>query len=107
MSQAEIMSRDVYPAEVLLPDGTLLRGVRVFATTTRLLAYGLSSDRKIVKVLDAELLEPNSIPRSRETLKAGRLEAKLAAGTAWVNKATGCGCGSPLKALGAPVPWRA
>jgi hypothetical protein len=105
----ELLARDVFPAEVATPDGRVLKDVRVFATTHRLTAYGVDGQGRIVKVIDVDLLEPGSIPRSRSTLTgSGRLEAKTAEGTYWVNRGRGCGCHGPtrvLKAFGSPWPW--
>jgi len=96
----------VHPAELLLPDGRLLRELRVFITSRRLLAYRASADGQIVKALELALADPCTVPANRGTLGQGRLEVRLADGaTAWVNAGQGCGCGSPLKALGAPVGW--
>lgn len=101
----ELMRRDVHPAEVALPDGSVLTGVRVFVTDRRLIAFRAVEGR-IDKVADLELADPCSVPANRGTLGQGRLEARLAdGGTAWVNRGHGCGCGSPLLALGIPVPW--
>jgi hypothetical protein len=102
----ELLRRDVHPAEIAMPDGTVLAGCRVFVTTHRLIAWQVV-ERKPTRVLDVELAEPGSVPGSRATLPAnGRLECRLIdSGTTWVNKGRGCGCGSPLKALGPPVPW--
>lgn len=101
----EVLVRDIHPAEVLLPDQTLLRDVRVFITSTRLVAYRAAGDGSIERVALLELAQPCSVPASRATLQ-GSLEARLADGqTVWVNRGRGCGCRSPLKALAAPVPW--
>jgi hypothetical protein len=104
----ETLARDVFPAEVACPDGTVIRDVRVFATSHRVTAYGVV-DGGIVKVLDEDLLEAGSIPATRSSLTgSGRLEARTSKGVFWVNRGRGCGCGGPtrvLKALGAPVSW--
>lgn len=102
----EKLHRDVHPAEVAIA-GHLLTGVRVFVTSERLLAYRARADGSIERVLAERLEQPCSVPPSRASLPAnGRLEARLADGrTAWINRGQGCGCGSPLKALAAPVTW--
>lgn len=104
----ETLARDVFPAEIACPDNTIIRDVRVFATSHRLVAYGVREEG-IVKLLDVRLLEPGSIPASRSSLTgSGRLEARTPDGTYWVNRGRGCGCSGPtrvLKALGAPVSW--
>lgn len=94
----------MHPAEIAI-DGDVQAGLRVFITSHRLIAWG-TEDRTPVKVLDVELAEPFSVPADRSTLKRGQLECRLTDGTtAWVNRGRGCGCGSPLKALRAPVSW--
>jgi hypothetical protein len=102
----ERLVRDIDPAEVLLPDGRLLSSVRVFVTSTRLLAFKAGNEGGITLALDLPLEQPCSVPASRATLGQGALEARLADGsTAWINRGHGCGCGSPLKALAPPVSW--
>ena len=109
MTDVELLARDVFVAEIVTPGGEVIKDVRAFATSHRLVAYGVNDDRQIVKVLDVALLEPGTIPRDRSDLTgSGRLEAKTADGTYWVNRGRGCGCHGPtrmLKALGAPFPW--
>ena len=105
-ADSEVLCRDVHPAEVATPDGGVVTGARVFATSHRLLAY-VVRDGQIVKTVDVELSDPYSVPAARGTLpRNGRLSAPWTGdGTYWVNRGGGCGCGSPLKALGAPLPW--
>jgi hypothetical protein len=101
----EMLRRDVHPAELLLPDGTILTDVRVFITTHRLLAFKTNAERQIEQCLELTLEQPCTVPADHGTLH-GRLEARLAdGGTVWVNRGQGCGCGSPLKAFAAPVTW--
>lgn len=115
------MRRDVHPAEVLLPDGKVLLGLRVFVTSHRLIGFAHDPQMGFQRVVDLELVERFSVPADRGSLPAnGRLECRVyleaatargerATGTAWVNRGAGCGCGSPLKALGLPdgVGWSA
>lgn len=106
MTEAAIerLHRDLHPAECSLPDGRVLRDVRVFVTSSRLLAFQANAG-KIEPLLDLTLEQPCSVPRSRGSL-VGALEVRLAdGGTVWVNRGSGCGCGSPLLALSAPVGW--
>lgn len=101
---AERLTRDIFPAEVTI-DGEISQGLRVFVTDERLLAYRAASGGVIEIALNLALATPSSVPASRSSLH-GHLEAKLADGrTAWINRGRGCGCGSPLKALGAPFTW--
>lgn len=87
-----------------MPNGDVLTKARVFVTSHRLLAYQVV-EGSIVQVVDLPLVDPYGVPADRGTLTAGRLECVTPEGTAWVNRGRGCGCGSPLKALGLPVPW--
>lgn len=99
----ETLRRDVMPAEVACPDGTVIRRCRAFATSHRLIVWG-EAERKRVTLLDVELTE-DTVPGDRGTLR-GALECPTADGTFWVNRASGCGCGQVvLKALGPPVSW--
>lgn len=100
----EVLRRDVHPADVLMPDGQMLTGLRVFVTSHRLLGYRASP--AIEKVLDLPLVNPFCVPAQHGTLShSERLEMQVDGGHAWVNRGTGCGCGSPLKALAPPVTW--
>lgn len=103
----EAMRRDVHPAEVVLPDGSVLTGdLRVFVTSHRLLAYRY--DQQVGRAqLAAELIleQPNSVVADMGTLGSGTVQAETPDGIAVVNRGAGCGCGSPLKAMGQPAPW--
>lgn len=102
--QTERLHRDVHPAEMLLPSGTLVRDLRVFVTSKRLLAF-VARNGRIEQALELEVAQPCSVPRDRGTLR-GSLEVRLADGsTVWVNRGQGCGCHSMLKTLGQPVGW--
>lgn len=80
-----------------------MTGLRVFITDRRLLAFRAVAG-KIEHALELETAEPQ-VKADRSTLR-GSLEVRLADGrTAWVNRGSGCGCGSPLKALAPPVSW--
>lgn len=106
-SDVELLRRDVHPADVVIGEEAL-KGVRVFVTDRRLIAFRETSGRSIELALDVALEQPCSVPANRGTLGQGRLEARLRdGGTAWINQGRGCGCHSPLKALGLPAPWSA
>ena len=101
----EVLHRDVHPAEVLMPDGSIIKTARIFASQYRVLVYVSEQPRRDIKLV-AELVLANegTIPASAEGL-AGRLEARTSDGTAWINRARGCGCKTPeLAALEAPWP---
>ena len=101
---SEVLVRDVFPGEVLTPDGHVIAQCRVFVTSHRLLAFKANAAKQIELVTELILSEPKSVQANRGSLQ-GRLEIVTPEGTAWVNRGRGCGCGSPLKALGSPVPW--
>ena len=99
----ELLRRDIFPAELAMPDGSVVTEARAFITTHRLFAWAIKQGTIIV-VADVELAEPESIEGNRGTL-SGSLQVETTEGTVYVNKGRGCGCHSPLKALSAPVGW--
>jgi|ERR1039458_690119 hypothetical protein len=101
----ELLRRDLFPAELLLADGRVLRECRVFVTTSRLLAWQVNQSRVDV-ACDLDLAVAGSVGLKRDTTSLP-LVVDTEAGTVYVNRGRGCGCHSPLKALGAPVPWTA
>jgi hypothetical protein len=107
LMDGELLRRDVMPAEIACPDGTVIRRARAFATTHRLIVWQEPARGEIEVVLDVELADPYSVPACRGTLSGNqRLECRTDQGTFWVNRGGGCGCGQvALEALGAPVPW--
>ena len=100
----ELLARDVAPAEVAMPDGSVVTNARVFVTTHRIYGYRLTGGQ-VVRFLDAELVEHGSVPRSRGSLQGGALEAKVADGSIWINRGRGCNCNPHLSALSSPVAW--
>ena len=107
----EVLRRDVFPADVRLPDESMLVGVRAFVTSHRLIAWAHDpATGEMGEILSLELVEANSVPASRGTLNGGRIQCNVKGpedveGIAWVNAGVGCGCGSPLKRMGPPVGW--
>lgn len=102
----EVMRRDVYPAEIVMPDGELITGVHAFVTSHRVLLYSEIAHREIALTHDLPLAVAWSVPGDRNTLRQGHLQLDLQdGGTAWLNAGSGCGCGSPLKSMDAPVSW--
>jgi hypothetical protein len=99
----ERLRRDVFPAELLLPDGGVVTEARVFVTTHRLFAWTYAH-AKVQVAADIELAEHDSVPGNRGTLQ-GSLAVETTQGTVYVNKGRGCGCHSPLRALAPPVGW--
>jgi hypothetical protein len=106
VSDDERMVRDVFPAEVVFTDGTVLTGVRVFVTTERCMIWALDDKKELVNVHALYNTTTDAKP-SRNTLQEGERVAidvdnlqRLV-----VNKGRGCGCGSKLKALSPPINW--
>ena len=105
-SPDEVMVRDVFPAEVLLADVSLMTKVRVFITSHRIIVWRTDPSRRRGIALEAKLAEPFSIPANRSNLKLSeRIEVPTMLQGIIVNRGRGCGCESPLKALGPPVAW--
>jgi hypothetical protein len=102
----EHLCREVFPANVLLPDGALWRTVACYITNERLVVFFTDSFGMIVPRLIADLLEPVT-PSMNSLMGSQRIEVKIAGGTVWVNRDRGCGCGSPLKTMGSPWSWTA
>ena len=99
------MLRDVHPAEVLLKDGTLITGARVFLTNERCIVWALDQKRSIVNRVEFEITETDATA-SRSTMQEGeRFEVFGLTQGLTINKGQGCGCGSPLKALAPPINW--
>ena len=99
------MARDIYPARVVMVDGRAERACRVFVTSQRVVVYRLSAGR-IVRLAEHELAEGSSVAPDRSSLMVGRsLEVETSDGVLVVEREAGCGCGSPLKALGPPIEW--
>jgi hypothetical protein len=99
----ELLCRDIFPAELALYDRVVTE-CRVFVTTTRLLAWQVGTAGKIEVAADLDLAEAGGVEMKRDTTQLP-LKVETTEGTVFVNKGRGCGCHSPLKALGAPVPW--
>jgi hypothetical protein len=100
----EVLVRDVFPADVLLADGRLVREAHVFVTSSRMLVWTKTAAGAINDPI--EIAVAAQVAPSRNTLGINEtLHIETATGTAHVNRAQGCGCGSPLKALAAPADW--
>jgi hypothetical protein len=97
----EVLKRDVYPAQVLMPDGTLLRACRAFVSDRRVLVL----DRNRTLLADVEI-EHGFVPASGQTLGYNeRVEARtLDGGSIWILRERGCGCGAPVKSMASPWP---
>ena len=107
LSPDEVMVRDVFPAEVYLAgDGSIMTKVRVFITSHRLIVWRTDPNRRRGIALETRLAEPFSIAPNRSELRANEhIEVRTLRQGIIVNRGKGCGCESPLKALGPPVAW--
>jgi hypothetical protein len=103
MAAPELLCRDVFPSEVLLPDGRLLLEARAFVTNRRLLVWKVA-DGRVRQVVEMALAGEPIRPR-RDSLNGHHLELETTDGIVLVNQGHVCGCGSPLKALAPPVGW--
>lgn len=104
---SETMARDVFPAEVYAIGGGVLTKCRVFITSHRMIVWGLGRGGVVEKKLEVELAEPLGVFASRSVL-GPRESIEVATLTKGyiVNKGRGCNCGSSLKALAPPAPWK-
>lgn len=100
----ETLARDVFPAEVLMPDGTFWKDVRAFVTSHHLLVFAVRAG-EITCAAQLELVTPGSVPASRSTLQGGRLAIDTTGGMVHINQGKGCGCTSLLKHVASPIPW--
>ena len=96
MPDDEVLVRDIFPAEVVGADGSLITKARVFVTSHRLIVWR----EQPLGIAVEESLAPFSIRASRD-----KLNDPLKVGTYLVNQGRGCGCGSKLTALAKPAPW--
>lgn len=105
----ETLCRDIFPAEVATPNGTVRKNVRVFVTSERMIVWAAPFGTPEV-VFDMPLTEPGSLEPSRMLSRQDTLTVDTMSGRYHVNRGRGCGCTGPsrvLKALGAPVEWPA
>jgi hypothetical protein len=109
-TEAETLRRDIFPAEVYVPylgRGPML--ARVFVTDRRVIVWTaepaapLPGWKSPVRLVDEPVV--GDLPARDRGSFFGQLRVDTASGPVHVTKAGGCGCGSPLKALSAPVGW--
>lgn len=102
----EVLCRDVYPAEVLAGDGSLMRNVRVFITSHRMIVWREDGNANIGIALEVRLAEPFSVVQCQAKLGHGEnIEVATMKQGFIVNQGHGCGCKGKLKALGRPADW--
>jgi hypothetical protein len=98
----ETLARDVFPAEVVLPDGQVITDARVWITNRRLIAIRhTGGDQFPSHTFDLVA----QVQPDRGSLM-GALAVHTEAGVAYVNRGRGCGCQSPLQNFSAPAGWR-
>lgn len=95
--QEPVVVRTVFPAEVVLPDGRLRTQALVKVTRERV--YVWHGERELI-LDEAHGLDSAGIQALPlgYAMRATPLVFPLPAGTLTVNKGSGCGCSSPLKA---------
>jgi hypothetical protein len=99
----EMLARDHFPVEIYAPHVSPVPHLgRVFITTERVIVWTRDADGRVSKLLEEPVLEP--VERDRGTLR-GQVSVQTAGGPIYVTRASGCGCGNPLKALAPPVCW--
>ena len=97
--------RDYHPVELVHAGDVLAVGARVFVTDAAVLVYQADEQRNVVHTHTLPIDRDALIAAHRGTLQ-GSLEVPLVDGsTLWINRARGCGCGSPLKAMERPASW--
>jgi hypothetical protein len=101
----ERLRRDVKNAEVFAPGvaDAPWRRTRVFLTSHRLIVWTADEVGRPSKLLD----EPVSgdVPQADRGTLQGGMTLHTARGDVHVTRGGGCGCGSVLNALDAPVGW--
>ena len=101
----ERLLRDYHPIDVTQAGDVLAVGARVFVTTSALLVYQADGQRNVV-LTHTIPLDPAALPRGDRGTLRGALDLLTPDGTVvWLNRARGCGCGSPLKAMVRPAEW--
>jgi len=98
MEAEPVVVRNVFPAEVVLPDGSLKTQALVKVTRERVYVWHGERDLIVDEAhgLDADGLA--ELPPSY-AMRANALRIPLDGGTLTVNKGKGCGCSSPLKSF--------
>lgn len=101
--QSPVTIRKVWPAEVALPDGTVLRDALVVVTQQRVYVWRASAAGQIELVWNSGWTWEGSVLTKEHLLVASPLRVATEAGVMSVNRGRGCGCGNPL---GRWQPWQ-
>ena len=97
--------RDYHPVDVTRAGEVLAVGARVFVTEDAALVY-VADDHRNPVLVHSIALDPGRAPRADRGTLRGSLDLLDADGRqVWLNRARGCGCGSPLKVMSRPVSW--
>ena len=101
----EVLCRDVFPAQAVLPGGRLIRNAHVFVTTNRIQVWTETAGGSVHVEHEAEITE--FVVPSRNTLSLnGTIPVETEDGTISVSRQQGCGCSQRhLKALAAAADW--
>lgn len=105
---AERLHLDIWPAEVFHPDAREVPfRARVFVTDRRVVVWttDVVDGRETVPRIHTDVAYTNDPPERQRGTFHGQLRLETDQGTVYVTRATGCGCGSPLKALDPPSGW--
>lgn len=97
--------RDIFPAEVLTPDGAMLTACRVFISNRRLIVWRIGERGSPYVALEMNHAEPLTIEQMQATMmKDDPIVVTGDQGSAYINKGLGGCCGHlALKAL--IPPW--
>lgn len=97
----ETMARDIFPADVIEVGGRVFSNVRVFVTDQRIVVWRA---KKSIPEIVINLALSEAVTPSQNVLEE-TLEVTTLTQGFLVSKRQGCGCHSPLKAIGPPAAW--
>ena len=101
--QSPVTVRKVWPAEVALPDGTVVRDALVVVTQVRVYVWRASPAGQIELAWNSAYDPAGSVLTREHLLAASPLRVSTPAGLVLVNRGRGCGCGNPLARW---QPWQ-
>jgi hypothetical protein len=88
---------DMFPADVTLPDGTGLTGVRVLVTTSDMVLIYSAEGERTLQAWAGAITGEATLANPYAPRFASESTIPTAAGTVTVIRGAGCGCSSPLK----------
>lgn len=99
MPEAEpVIIRHIYPANVILPNGTEARSALAIVTQQRVYVWAQLGGT-VQAVLDEEYVQPDRPLPHVAQLKTAPIVLGVPGGQVMVSAGSGCGCGSPLKSF--------